>query len=211
MSGILDLLNSDFGKQIASGISNQTGADQSKTNDVLSMALPVLTGAMQRNASTPEGAAGLLGALSGKHDGSVLDNLDGFFGGGVDDEVLTDGSGILGHVLGAKQNNVQNALSKKSGLDSGTISQILTIAAPLLLGYLGKQTKQNKINSQNDLGNLFNGLQSGNSPGQEQSFIESILDADGDGNVIDDVADMVLGAGKKKGGLGGLLGGFFKK
>lgn len=175
------------------------------------MALPVLTGAMQRNASTPDGAAGLLGALSGKHDGSVLDNLDGFFGGGVDDDVLTDGSGILGHVLGAKQNNVQNALSKKSGLDSGTISQILTIAAPLLLDYLGKQTKQNKINSQNDLGNLFNGLQSSNSPGQEQSFIESRLDADGDGSVIDDVAGMVLGGGKKKGGLGDLLGGFFKK
>ena len=145
MSEILDLLNGDLGKKIANGIGTQTGADQGKTIDVLSMALPVLTGAMQRNASTPEGAAGLLGAITGKHDGSVLDNLDNFFAGGVDDDVITDGSGILGHVLGTRQNNVQNALSKKSGLDSSTISQILTIAAPLVLGYLGKQTKQKKI------------------------------------------------------------------
>ena len=210
MSEILDLLNGDLGKQIANGIGTQTGADQGKTIDVLSMALPVLTGAMQRNASTPEGAAGLLGAITGKHDGSVLDNLDNFFAGGVDDDVITDGSGILGHVLGTRQNNVQNALSKKSGLDSSTISQILTIAAPLVLGYLGKQTKQKKINSQNQIGDLLSGLQGSKSTGQDQSFIESILDADGDGNVMDDIADMVSG-GKKKGGLGGLLGGFFKK
>ena len=54
-----------------------------------------------------------------------------FFEGGVDDDAIADGSGILGHILATKQNNVQNALNKKSGLDSGTISQILTIAAPL--------------------------------------------------------------------------------
>ena len=41
------------------------------------------------------------------------------------------------------------------------------------------------------------------------SFLESILDADGDGSVIDDVAGMILGDSKKKGGLGGLLGGLF--
>ena len=50
----------------------------------------------------------------------------------------------------------------------------------------------------------------GNAPEQEQSFLESILDADGDGSVIDDVAGMVLGdSSKGKGGLGGLLGGLF--
>lgn len=211
MTELLDLLNGDLGKQITAGISTQTGADQSKTNDVLSMALPVLTGAMQRNASTSEGAAGLMNAITSKHDGGVLDHLDSFFGGGVDDEVYNDGSKILGHVLGNKQNNVQNALSQKSGIDSGTISQILTIAAPLLLGYLGKQTKQNKISSQNDIGNLLSGLQGNKSSGQDQSFIESILDADGDGSVIDDVTDMITGGGKKKGGLGGILGGFLKK
>lgn len=79
------------------------------------------------------------------------------------------------------------------------------------MGYLGKQTNQNKISRQNDIGSLLNGLQGSRSVGQEQSFIESILDADGDGNVIDDVTDMLTGGGKKKGGLGSILGGLFKK
>lgn len=201
MAGILDLLNSDLGKQIISGVSNQTRTDQNKTSDLLGMALPVLTGAMQRNASTPKGAEGLLGALSGKHDGAVLDNLDSYFGGGVDEEVITDGSGILGHVLGTKQNNVQNALSKKSGIDAGTVSQILAIAAPLVLGYLGKQSRKKNVSNQSGIGDLLGGLLGGDSPGQEPSFIESMLDADGDGSIMDDVAGMVSG-GKKKAASG---------
>lgn len=83
MSGILDLLGSDLGKSIISGVAGSTGNDTNKTSSVLTMALPVLMKAMQRNASTPQGAEGLMGAIQGKHEGSILDNLGGLFGGGV--------------------------------------------------------------------------------------------------------------------------------
>jgi predicted ABC-type sugar transport system permease subunit len=74
---------------------------------------------------------------------------------------------------------------------------------------LGSQAKKQNVNNANGLDGLLGGLLGGNSPAQEQSFLESMLDADGDGSVIDDVAGMVLGGSKKKGGLGGLLGGLF--
>ncbi|MEZ4797795.1 MAG: DUF937 domain-containing protein [Flavobacteriaceae bacterium] len=211
MSGILDLLNSDLGKTIVSGVSNQTGQDQNKTNNLLTMALPVLMQAMKRNASTPEGAQGLLGALENKHDGSILDDLGGLFGGGVSNDVLTDGSKILGHVLGNRQRNVEAALSQKSGMDTGSVAQILKVAAPILMGVLGKQKREQKVSNSSGLEGLLGGLLKGNSPQQEQSFLESILDADGDGSIIDDVAGMVLGGNKKKSGLSGLLGGLFGK
>lgn len=209
MSGILDLLNSDLGKTIISGVSGQTGQDTNKTSSLLTMAMPVLMQAMKRNASTPQGAEGLLGALNSKHDGSILDDLGGLFAGGVDSGVIDDGGKILGHVLGGRQQNVTNALSQKSGIDAGSVANILKVAAPILMGVIGKQTRQNKVSNQNDLGGLLGDLMKGSSPEQEQSFLESILDADGDGSVIDDVAGMVLGGNKKKSGLGGLLGGLF--
>ncbi|GAA3625956.1 DUF937 domain-containing protein [Flavivirga jejuensis] len=209
MAGILDLLNSDLGKTIISGVAGQTGQDESKTGSVLTMAIPVLMQAMKRNTATPQGAEGLLSALNGKHDGSILDNLGGLFNGGVDSNVLDDGGKILGHVLGGKQQHVENALSQKSGMDAGSIAQILKVAAPILMGVLGKQSKQQNVSNSSGIESLLGGLLGGNSPKQEQSFIESILDADGDGSVIDDVAGMVLGGDKKKGGLGGLLGGLF--
>ena len=211
MAGILDLLNSDLGKTIISGVSGQTGQSADKTGTLLTMAMPVLMQAMKRNAATPEGAQGLLGALNNKHDGSILDNLGGFFSGGVNESVMDDGGRILEHVLGGRQQNVQNALSQKSGIDAGTVAQILKVAAPLLMGVLGKEQRQAKVTDQGGLDGLLGGLLKGNSPQQEQNFLESILDADGDGSIIDDVAGMVLGGNKKKGGLGGLLGGLFGK
>ena len=43
--------------------------------------------------------------------------------------------------------------------------------------------------------------------------IEKILDADGDGSVVDDVAGMLLGGNKSNSGdgIGGMLGGLFGK
>lgn len=210
MSRILELLNSPMGKQIINGVSSQTGQSQDKTGDLLSMAMPVLMGAMQRNVSTPEGASGLLGALTGKHTGGILDNLGGLFDGGVDQSVTNDGAGILGHILGNKQPVVENALSQKSGIDADSVAQILKVAAPILLGVLGKQAKQNNVNDANGLSALLGSMSGGGA--KQQSLIESFLDADGDGSILDDVAGMLLNSGgKKKGGLGGLLGSLFGK
>ncbi|CAM1366886.1 conserved hypothetical protein [Tenacibaculum litopenaei] len=214
MAGILDLLNSDLGKTIISGVAGSTGQDTNKTSNVLTMALPVLMKAMERNASTPQGAEGLMGALSNKHDGSILDDLGGLFSGGVNADVLQDGSKILGHVLGSKQGGVEQVIGQKAGMDAGAVGDILKTAAPILMGVLGKQSRANGVSNQADISGLLGGLLGGNSNAKEQSFLEQILDADGDGSVIDDVAGMVLGAtnNKNSGGLlGGLLGGIFGK
>lgn len=210
MSGLLDLLNSPMGKTIISGVSGSTGQSESATGNVLSMALPVLMGAMKKNVQTPEGAAGLMGALSGKHDGSILDNLGGLFQGGVDKDVEQDGAGILGHLLGGNQANVENALSSKSGMDAGSVAQILKVAAPILMGVLGKQSKQSNVSDAGGMNALL-GSMLGGQPKENQSLISSLLDADGDGSILDDVAGMVLGGSSKKGGLGGLLSGLFGK
>ncbi len=211
MSGLRELLDSPMGKQLVIGVAGQTGQPVNKTADVLSMALPLLLGAMKKNVSKPGGADGLMNALSSKHDGTILDNLGGLFGGGVNKEVIDDGQGILGHVLGTKQHSVEQALSQQSGLDTGSIAQILKIAAPILMGFLAKQKSQNNVKDANGLNTLL-GSMLGGQPRQNQSLIESLLDSDGDGSVLDDVADMVIGTGtKKKGGLGGILGGLFRK
>lgn len=214
MAGISDLLNSDLGKQIIGGISKETNQPADKTASVITMAMPILLGAMKRNASSESGAAGLMNALNSKHNGSILDNLGGLFGGGVDEEVKQDGAGILGHILGDSQNNAINAISQKSGLDKNAVMKILQVAAPILLGYLGKQKLQKKVNSNSGMGDLLGGLMGGGGKQQpkQQSMIESLLDGNNDGSIIDDIAGMVLGGGnQKKGGLGGLLGGLFGK
>jgi hypothetical protein len=209
MASILDLLSSDLGKQLISGASAQTGQSEDKTANVLSMALPVILGAMQRNAATPQGAQSLNNALNDtRHDGSILDQLGGLLGGGsTDSNLLNDGAGILKHVLGGNQQNVEQNISKTSGVDAGSVAQIIKMAAPILMGVLGSQKRKDNV-GQGGIGDLL-GSVLGKNTNHDQSFLESLLDADGDGSVIDDVAGMVMGGNKKKGGLGGLLGGLF--
>jgi hypothetical protein len=214
MAGLMDLLNSDLGKQIISGVAGKVGTSEGETSSVLSSVLPSLVGGMMNNASTPEGQSGLLGALlGGKHDGGILDNLSGFLGN--DDD--SDGANILGHVLGGNQEHVQNQVSQSTGVGSDKIAMIMKIAAPILMGYLAKKAMGSGLNndaasSGGGLTDILGGLLGGQAQAPQQSgsgnILTSMLDQDGDGEL--GLGDAVAAA-TKKGGLGGLLGGLFGK
>ena len=199
MSGIINLLGGDLGKSLIEGLSSQTGQSKSNTSNLLNMAMPVLMQAMQRNAATPKGASGLLGALTEKHDGSILNDLGAIISGSNSSAIEQDGSKILGHVFGNRKQNIQNALSKQSGVDVSSVGKILKMAAPVVMGLLGRQQRQSSVNDANGLTNMLGGLIGGNFHNEKQSFFESILDADNDVSIIDGVAETVLG--KSNGGL----------
>ena len=175
MAGILDLINSDLGKQIIAGIGSQAGTTEGETSSVLSSALPTLINAMQNNSQTEQGAGGLLGALlGGKHDGGLLDNLGGLLGG-IDTE---DGGKILGHVLGGNQATVEAGLSQNTGVSSDKISMILKLAAPIVMAYLANQAKSSNVQNGTDLGGLLGGLLGGTAqtaPQETNSGSGSIL------------------------------------
>ena len=216
MAGLMDLLNSDLGKQIISGVSGKVGTSEGDTASVLGSLMPTLVGAMQNNASTPDGLSGLLGAITGgKHNGGILDNLSGFLGN--DDQ--TDGGNILGHVLGGNQENVQNNLAESTGVGSDKIGMIMKIAGPILMAYLAKKAMTGGLTNNpaqsgggltDILGGLLGGNQAQSAPAQSGSgnILTSMLDQDGDGEL--GMSDAIAAA-TKKGGLGGLLGGLFGK
>lgn len=212
MEEFLDLINSDLGRKVIAGVSQQTDTAPDKTASALSMVMPLIIGGMHKNMATPKGAEGLLGSLSGKHDGSILDDLSSLFKGGVDQSVIDDGARILGHVLGGKQQNIENVLSQKTGLDASTVSQIIKIAAPIIMGYLGRQQRTRGVSNTGDLKGLLESVMGAQqSAAADQNLLEQLIDADGDGSIIDDIAGMALGSQQKKGGLGGLIGGLFDK
>jgi hypothetical protein len=215
MAGLMDLLNSDLGKQIISSVSGQVGTDEGQTSSVLASVLPSLVGGMMNNASTPEGQGGLLGALlGGKHDGGILDNLSGMLGGGG---VQEEGGKILGHVLGGNQAAVQSQVSQNTGVGSDQVAMIMKIAAPILMGYLAKKAMgggltNDAAQSGGGLTDILGGLLGGGqqaAPAQASgggNILTSMLDQDGDGQL--GIGDAIAAA-TKPGGLGGLLGGLF--
>ena len=192
MSNLLDLLNGPMGQMIVQGVSSQLGSDSGKVQSAVQSAIPMLLGALKKNAQDPEKAQGLFQALQSKHDGSIFDQLGDIFGGGsVNEDVVQDGEKILGHVLGDKKDLVANALSQKTGLDSGSAFDILKMAAPIVMGMLGKQARENQVNEPGMLSNIVDSL-TGQVQGaqQDQSLIEKLLDSDGDGSIIDDLFNL---------------------
>ena len=167
-------------------IAGQLGVSQQQAGTAVSAAVPLLVGALQREASSPTGLDSLAGALDRDHDGSVLDDIGGFLGGGG---VAGNGAGILGHVLGSQQSNVANQLGRSAGLDAGSTLKLLAMLAPLVMGALGKAKRQTRA----DTGGLADILGGATRQVDQQapdlmSSLGRMLDSDGDGSAIDDVA-----------------------
>ena len=191
---IQDLLNGQLNSGAISQMSQAIGADQQSTASAVEAALPMIVGAMARNASTPEGASSLSAALDRDHDGSVLDDVIGFLGGAT--EGGGDGGGILGHVFGDRRPAVESGVSQASGLDMAQVSQLLMMLAPLVMGALGRTQRQEGLDSEGLAGLLGQQSRSmSNSP--MMGVLSQILDRNNDGSMMDDVGGL----------LGGILGG----
>jgi len=160
-------------------------------------------GAIAKNAATPEGSSALANALDRDHDGSILDDFIGMATGAkqASNNKMMNGAGILKHVLGGKQNGAIDMISKMSGLSGEKSGNLLTMLAPLVMGALGKAKSSNGLDA-GGLGNLLqNEVRQVAPQRKEMGLIGKLLDQDGDGNIMDDVA----GLGMK------VLGGLFKK
>ena len=104
--------------------------------------------------------------------------------------MITDGAGILKHVLGNKRQNVEQYISKDAGLNSAAVGRILEMAAPIIMGYLGKKSGGGlNTNVIGDLLGSFLKTEKKQAP-QSQNVINQILDRDNDGNVMDDIAEL---------------------
>ena len=203
----MNLLGSGLGKSLIEGLSSQTGQSKSKTTALLNLAIPVMLQAMQRNSATKEGALGLLNAITNKHDGSILNNLNSIFSDSSLNAVEKDVGKILGHVFGKRQKNIQNALSKQSGVSNNSVTKVLKIAAPVVLGILRKQKRNSSVNDTKDLSKMISNLLKSQS--KKQSFLEAILDADDNGSIINELAGSILK--KNNSGIGNLLSKLFNK
>lgn len=198
MFSLEDLLGSQQGNQAVEQISQNLGANQSVVNSAIQMALPAILGGLANNVQSPQGAESLNNALQQDHNGSLLDSLSDFLQGGVPSPQQatrqTNGAGILEHILGGNQSNAAQQISEKSGLSMGQVASLLITLAPIVMSFLGKKKQQGNLDS-GGLSDLIRGqqqqMQSSGNPMMDMA--SSMLDKDGDGSAMDDLASMAAG------------------
>lgn len=211
MTALTDDLFSQLEGAPLQQIAQQLGVGRTQAAGAVSAALPLLIGALGRNASQPQGAEALFGALQRDHAGAPdLGGLLGMVLGGAQTR-QTDGAGMLGHIFGGQQNRAEQHLGEATGLGGDRAGQLMKILAPIVLAYLAKRMFSGQAGGQ---ASAFGG----GSPsagvlgailGQEQQAVRqqgglgggllgAVLDQDGDGQ---------LGLGDLLKLGGGLLGG----
>lgn len=187
---LIDLLQSQLSGNVLDQLSNQIGEEKEKTEVATSGIISMLTTALAKNAASPDGASALANALDTDHDGSILDNIGDLLGGNMTNNRAANGAGILRHVLGGKQGNAIDMISKMSGLNSAKTGNLMTMLAPIVLGMLGKQKKANNMDQSGLSDMLSRSVNSASSKRQEMGLLGKLLDRDGDGSVMDDIAGL---------------------
>ena len=139
----LDLIKS----QLTSGntldlMSGFLGESPAATKSGLGAALPAILSSVIKSGSTTEGAGNLLNLIkNGGYDGSAMGNLAGLLGGGkATDSFLSGGSSLITTLLGNSAGTISNIIGGLSGMKSGSVSSMLSMVAPLIMGMIGKHT-----------------------------------------------------------------------
>lgn len=196
------------------------GLNQQQTQSAITALLPAISSALKMNTQKPEGLAGLLGALQGGNHSQYIEQPE-MMG---KPQTIQDGNAILGHLFGSKDVSraVAGRAAEQTGIDTGILKQLLPMVATMAMGSLSKQTQAPDMKSQlaglamqqmlggggkpSGLGGLLGGLLGGGQAKQQRQAQQShqqgmgllgkMLDADGDGSVMDDVLKMAMNSRK---------------
>lgn len=207
MSSLLNLLHEQLGDRQIGEISRVIDADPESTRSAISAALPVLLAGLARNSSaSDERAESLNRALEKDHDGGLLDDLGpllgmagallgGGGGGGMPSRDAQpkafDGAGILEHILGGRREPVEQSVGKASGLDTSQIAKLLPLLAPIVMAALARVKKEQNLDGKGLATRLEADRREVESKPGLGGVIGSLLDADGDGSVIDDLGRFI--------------------
>jgi hypothetical protein len=191
MANFIDEFMKTYGSEVTQHMSSTYGVDQRTVQKLIPQLAPLILGGLKRQKDDQGGDARVDHILNKYGDQSVLGNIKDLISSKANDPTA---DANLGGLLGS-EGGVQAAqvLGNSLGINASTIAKMIPALAPLILGALSKKR---------DTGNSGIG------------GIGSLLDADGDGSIIDDVAGFILKGGsgqaaKGKGVLGSILGGLF--
>ena len=184
---IESLLNSLAGP-MAGAISKQTGIPEGLVKTGVTAGLPLLMGALARNAKKEDEGDALMGAIKRDHDGQVLGDLEGYVQRGGD---IDDGRGILKHTLGDRQDTAVRALAEKTGMSMEQAAQLLPMLSPLVMGAIGREQREQGLDRQ-QLAARLEREQREVAERDEGGLggMAALLDRDGDGDIMDDLGDL---------------------
>lgn len=171
------LLNQGGGSAVRK-LAENFGLSEDQAVSAVSSLMPALGQGLARNASTPAGLEGLLGALSAGGHGRYLEDPSTL----SQERTVQDGNGILSHILGSKDvsRQVAQQAAEQTGVGADVLKKMLPIIAAMTMGTLSRQGVVTQGAMPTDSG----------AGGGIMGMLGQFLDSNRDGSVVDDVLGM---------------------
>ncbi|MDY0098660.1 MAG: DUF937 domain-containing protein [Bacteroidales bacterium] len=190
MANFLDEFMKNYGPEVTKQMSSTFNVDQNTVQKLLPQLAPLILSGLKKQKDERGGDARVDHILNKYGDKSVLDNIQDLIANKANDTTV---DARLGGLLGDSGVTAANVLGKQLNLDSSIVKKMIPALAPIILGALTRK----RDTSNSGIGG-----------------IGSLLDADGDGSILDDVAGFILKGGastqtRSKNVLGSILGGLF--
>ncbi len=189
MANFIDEFMGTYGSKVSKDLSKTLGVKKGILKQIIPQIAPLILGGLKKQKDNYGGDSRVDHILNKYGSSDVLNDLTGLFKSKAQD---SNPDPRLGGLLGDSGLQASDTLAKKFNIDSGTVMKLIPMLAPVILGALTKKRDT----------------------GAGSSGIGALLDQDGDGSVLDDVAGFLInglgksgGRRKRGGGLGGALGG----
>jgi len=197
MANFIEEFMGSLGPEVSKELARNLGINRKTATQIIPQIAPLILGGLKKQKDERGGADRVDHILNKYGSASVLDDIGGLFSA-KSQEAAPDPR--LGGLLGESGVEATNLISNKFKLDGNLAMKIIPMLAPVILGALTKKRDQE---------------------GAGSGGIAGLLDQDGDGSILDDVAGFLIGglaggSGSQKSGggggiLGNLLGGLFGK
>jgi hypothetical protein len=195
MAGLIDEFMKSYGPEVTRQMSSNLNVDKGTVQKLIPMLAPLIISGLKVQKDTRGGDERVDHILNKYGDASVLNNMKDLISSKSHAQTIDPN---LGGLLGASGGlQAAQTLAKSLNIDASTVMKMIPTLAPLLLGFLSKKR---------DAG------------GAGISGIGSLLDADGDGSILDDVAGYLMKGSSQTGTptkgksiLGSLLGGLTRR
>lgn len=149
MTAILDQVRAVVSPDIVRIVSGLIGQNATTTGAGLAAAIPAILSGMVTTASTPAGAQWVRTMIDeGAYGAGTLDTALGMLGGGKATETLmTSGRHLLTGLFGGKQDDVTAAVARSAQLSGVSARRLMTIAAPIVMGVLGREVTRRRLDA----------------------------------------------------------------
>ncbi len=144
---LIDAAKGIFTNELVNKASSYLGESESSVAKAISGILPSVIGGIADKSSSTEGANIISGMAQEHHGSGILGSIESFFGneGG---SLLNKGAGLLGNLFGeSKMGLLTGIISSFSGIKSASATSLLSMAAPAVMGFLGKHAADNNLNA----------------------------------------------------------------